>query len=276
MLEHSTFGLGLRREYMAEVRAGRCRAQWFEAITENFLDCGGAPRANLHAIRADYPLVLHGVSMSIGSVDPLDWAYLRSVAELCAEIEPAWISDHLCWTGCARLNTHDLLPLPYSEEALSHVVERVCQVQDFLKRQLVIENVSSYLTYACSTLHEWEFLRELVARADCRLLLDVNNVYVSARNHGFDAYAYIEALPAERVQQFHLAGHRDYGTHVVDTHDSPICAEVWALYRHAVGCCGVRATLIERDDNFPPLNELEAELDRARAAAARATSACAA
>jgi uncharacterized protein (UPF0276 family) len=214
--------------------------------------------------------------MSIGSVDPLDWAYLRSVAELCAEIEPAWISDHLCWTGCARLNTHDLLPLPYSEEALSHVVERVCQVQDFLKRQLVIENVSSYLTYACSTLHEWDFLRELVARADCRLLLDVNNVYVSARNHGFDAYAYIEALPAERVQQFHLAGHRDYGTHVVDTHDSPICAEVWALYRHAVGCCGVRATLIERDDNFPPLNELEAELDRARAAAARATSACAA
>jgi hypothetical protein len=203
--------------------------------------------------------------MSIGSTAPLDHEYLRQVKALAAQLEPAWISDHLCWTGVAGRNTHDLLPLPYTEEALAHVVERVRAVQELLGRRILLENVSSYVAFRDSQLTEWEFLGEVAARADCLILLDVNNIYVSAVNHGFDALEYLNAIAPERVQQIHLAGHEDHGSYLVDTHDHPVCDPVWQLYAAAVRRCGAVSTMIERDDHIPPLAELTAELERARA-----------
>jgi hypothetical protein len=261
------FGLGLRPVHYQDVLDGAPAVDWFEVITENYLVGGGRPLYFLDAVRERYPVVMHGVSLSIGSTAPLDLNYLGRVSELAARCEPEWISDHLCWTGVGGTNLHDLMPLPYTEEALAHVAPRIQRVQDLLKRVLVLENVSSYVSYTSSAMSEWAFLTELTRRTGCRLLLDVNNVYVSGRNHGFDAREFLDGLPVEAVQQFHLAGHLDLGTHVIDTHDAPVRDEVWELYDHALRRFGSVSTLLERDDNIPPLEELVAELARARSVA---------
>jgi len=237
---------------------------WFEIISENYLVPGGKPIHYLECIRARYPLVMHGVSLSIGSHDPLDREYLRQLKALSDRIEPAWLSDHLCWTGVGGVNAHDLLPLPYTEEAISHVVARLGEVQDFLGRRILIENVSSYVTYPESEMTEWEFLREIIERTDCRILLDINNIYVSSFNHEFNPSTYLDSIPVDRVWQFHLAGHRNHGDYIIDTHDEPVIDPVWELYAQAVRRFGRVSTMIERDDNIPPLAELVAELDHAR------------
>lgn len=260
----SGFGLGLRREHYEEVLRERARVDWFEIITENFLVAGGRPLHNLERIRADYPMVMHGVSLSIGSTAPLNRRYLRQVRDLAARIDAGWISDHLCWTGVDGTNLHDLMPLPYTEEAIRHVVKRVRQVQDFLGRRLVLENVSSYLQFRDSDMTEWEFISAIAEEADCELLLDVNNVYVSAVNHGFDPTTYLRGINPARVRQIHLAGHLNRGRYLIDTHDSPVPAAVWELYAMAVKRFGAVPTMIERDANIPPLAELVAELDTAR------------
>jgi uncharacterized protein (UPF0276 family) len=258
------FGLGLRTVHYEAILAERPAVDWFEIISENYLVPGGRPLDYLDRIRADYPMAMHGVSLSIGGDDPLDRDYLRRIAALAKRVEPAWISDHLCWTGVNGRNMHDLLPLPYDEATLDHVVSRIGQVQDALGRRLVMENVSSYVTYRQSTMPEWLFLSEVATRADCLILLDVNNIYVSAFNHDFDPLAYLDAIPAERVQQIHLAGHEDNGSHIIDTHDHPVIDPVWRLYGEAVRRCGSVSTMIERDDKIPPLGELVVELDQAR------------
>lgn len=264
------FGLGLRPVHYEAILGDSPAVDWFEALTENYLVPGGRPLHNLARVRERYPVVLHGVSLSIGSTSPLDREYLRALRELARQVEPAWISDHLCWTGVAGRNLHDLMPLPYTEEALRHVAARVREVQDFLGHRLVIENVSSYVTYASSTLSEWEFLSALAEATDCLLLLDVNNVYVSSINHEFDPGAFLDGIPLGRVQQMHLAGHQDHGTHLIDTHDHPIADPVWQLYRRAVERFGAVSTMIERDADIPPLGMLVEELDAARRAAAAA------
>jgi uncharacterized protein len=264
------FGLGLRVDHYEAILADNPRIDWFEALTENYLVPGGKPLDYLMRIRERYPMVLHGVSMSIGSTQPLDRNYLAQLKALAARIQPAWISDHLCWTGIAGRNMHDLLPLPYTEEALANVVERVRTVQDVLGRRILLENVSSYVTYRDSQLREWEFLREIAQRADCLLLLDVNNIYVSSVNHEFDPLEYLQAIPVDRVQQIHLAGHENHGDYLIDTHDHPVPDPVWELYDAAVRRLGSVSTMIERDDNIPPLEELCSELDAARQLAERA------
>jgi uncharacterized protein len=263
------FGLGLRVEHYEAILADHPPVDWFEALTENYLVPGGKPLRNLLAVRANYPLVMHGVSMSIGSTAPLDRDYLARVKALAARIEPKWISDHLCWTGVAGKNMHDLLPLPYTEEALAHVVERVRMVQDVLGRRILLENVSSYVTFRDSRLTEWEFLREVATAADCLILLDVNNIHVSAVNHEFPALEYLNAIPVDRVQQIHLAGHENHGDYLIDTHDHPVPDPVWALYAAAVRRFGSVSTMIERDANIPPLEELCEELAEARKVAER-------
>jgi uncharacterized protein (UPF0276 family) len=256
-------GIGLRPPHYAEVVQNRPAVDWFEVITENFMVAGGNPRQVLRQVRERYPIVLHGVSLSVGSVDPLDESYLKALVALAAETEPAWISDHLCWSSYGGHTGHDLWPLPFTEEALGHVVRRVQAVQERLR--ILIENVSSYLEFAHSTLPEWEFLSEVARRADCGLLLDVNNVFVSARNHGFEPAAFLAGIPVDRVKQVHLAGHRDEGTHLLDTHDHPVCDGVWNLYRAAVQRFGAVSTIIERDDDIPPLAEVIAESRQAAA-----------
>jgi len=260
-------GIGLRSEHFSEFLAGDVPVDWVEAISENFFLQGGRPRAVLEAVRQKMPVVLHGVSLSIGGPDPLDKQHLQRLGELARWVEPAWVSDHLCWGTHRGRYLHDLLPLPFTEESLAHVVARVGQVQDGLGRQILLENVSSYLTFSASTLTEWDFLAEVAARADCGILLDVNNVYVSARNHGFDAEAYLKGIPVDRVGQFHLAGYSDHGTHLLDTHDGPVTDPVWALYRDAVRRFGPVTTLIEWDEAIPPLPRLLEESARARAVA---------
>jgi hypothetical protein len=237
---------------------------WLEILSENYLVPGGKPLHYLQRIRAHYPVVMHGVSLSIGSTDPLNLDYLRQLKSLAQNIQPEWISDHLCWTGMDALNLHDLLPLPYTEETVRHVIGRVSQVQDFLGRQILLENVSSYLSYKTSEMTEWEFISAIAEGADCLILLDINNIFVSAFNQSFDPLEYIDRVPAERVRQFHLAGHRDLGDHRIDTHDEPIIEPVWELYAAAVQRFGAVSTMIERDDNIPPLKGLIGELDRAR------------
>jgi uncharacterized protein len=263
------FGLGLRVDHYEAILADNPPVDWFEVLTENYLVPGGKPLDYLMRIRERYPMVMHGVSMSIGSTQPLDRNYLSQVRALAARVEPQWISDHLCWTGIAGRNMHDLLPLPYTEEALANVVERVRTVQDILGRRILLENVSSYVTYRDSQVTEWEFLSEIARRADCLILLDVNNIYVSSVNHEFDPLDYLNAIPADRVQQIHLAGHENHGDYLIDTHDHPVPDPVWELYGAAVRCFGSVATMIERDANIPPLEELCAELDAARQLAER-------
>ncbi|HEY3785635.1 MAG TPA: DUF692 domain-containing protein [Steroidobacteraceae bacterium] len=263
------FGLGLRVDHYEAVLADRPPVDWFEVLTENYLVPGGKPLDYLMRVRERYPVAMHGVSLSIGSSAPLDRDYLAKIKALAARLEPEWISDHLCWTGVAGQNMHDLLPLPYTEEALSNVVQRVRTVQDILGRRILLENVSSYVTYRDSQLTEWEFLREIAERADCLILLDVNNIYVSSVNHEFAPLDYVNAIPVERVQQFHLAGHENHGDYLVDTHDHPVADPVWELYGAAVRRFGNVSTMIERDANIPPLHELCAELGAARTLAER-------
>jgi len=258
------FGLGLRTDHFQDVLKQKPKVDWFEVTSENFFVAGGKPKHYLHAIREHYPMVMHGVSMSIGSTDALNEEYLKNLKTLANDLQPEWISDHLCWTGVNQHNSHDLLPLPYNEEAIKHVVERVNKVQDYLGRQILLENVSSYITYTDSNMSEWEFLSEVARAADCYILLDINNIYVSARNHGFNPQDYIMAMDKKRIRQFHLAGHSDYGDYVIDTHDNNICDPVWDLYRLALQTFGPVSTMIERDDNIPPLTELIEELDIAR------------
>ncbi len=258
------FGLGLRKEHYEAVLTERPAVDWFEILSENYLVDGGKPLHYLDRIRRDYPMAMHGVSLSIGSTDPLDRRYLERLKRLIDRLQPLWVSDHLCWTGAGGVNLHDLLPLPYTGEALSHVVSRLEQVQDFLGRRILLENVSSYMHYPHSEMPEWAFLAEVAEKADCLILLDINNIYVSARNHGFDPVAYLRAIPPERVWQFHLAGHTDDGEWVIDTHDHPVRMEVWDLYREAAGRFGPVATMIERDDRIPPLADLLCELEQAR------------
>lgn len=268
------FGLGLRpQHYEALLGEHRGRVAWLEALTDNYLVPGGRPLHFLDRLRAHYPVVLHGVSLSIGSTDPLDLDYVHSVKALAARVEPSWISDHLCWTGVNGVNLHDLMPLPFTEETVRHVVSRVHAVQDILGRRLVLENVSTYVSFAADEMTEWEFLREIAQRADCKLLLDVNNVYVSSINHGFDPLAYLRGVPVDRVQQFHLAGHSNQGDYLIDTHDEPVCEEVWQLYGAAVARFGAVSTMIERDDKIPELPVLLAELDHARSIALSAAEA---
>jgi uncharacterized protein (UPF0276 family) len=252
-------GLGLRQEHYRHVVDTRPNVGWFEVISENFMVAGGNPRRVLEAVRRDYPVVLHGVSMSIASTDPLDERYLADLAALARDVEPAWISDHLCWGTAHGINAHDLLPVPYTEEALAHVVRRVEAVQERLGRRILLENPSSYMRFRDADMEEHEFLAELAQRADCGLLLDVNNLYVSAHNHGFHAHDFLRGIPVGRVGQFHLAGHSDHGTHLLDTHDHPVCGPVWDLYRAALERFGPVATLIERDDDIPPLAQVVAE-----------------
>jgi uncharacterized protein len=258
------FGLGLRPPHYEAILHEPHAIDWLEIITENYLVPGGKALDYLTKIRARFPVVMHGVSLSIGSTDQLDRDYLAAVKALADRIEPGWISDHLCWTGVDGRNVHDLLPLPYTEEALTVVVERIMQVQEALGRQILLENVSSYLAFTASTLSEWDFLREVAQRADCAILLDINNIYVSSVNHGFDPTLYLKAMPKSRVRQFHLAGHSNMGNHLIDTHDRPIIAPVWDLYREAVRLFGAVPTMIERDDNIPELSVLVAELQTAR------------
>ena len=258
------FGLGLRTAHYEEILAGRCAVDWFELLSENYLVAGGKPLHYLDRIRADYPVVMHGVSLSIGSADALDFDYLGTLKALAERVNPQWISDHLCWTGVGGKNTHDLLPMPYTEEAVRHIASRVEAVQEFLGRRILLENVSSYVGYRESELTEWGFLAEIARRADCLILLDVNNIYVSAFNHGFDAEQYLAGVPAERVQQIHLAGHSHCGDHIIDAHDADVVDPVWDLYAKAIQRLGPVSTMIERDDHIPPFADLVAELDRAR------------
>ncbi len=258
------YGVGLRRQHYSHVLEIRPRVDWFEVISENFMVAGGRALEVLEAVRANYPIVMHGVSMSIGSTDPPNRAYLRELRDLARRFEPAWISDHLCWTGVGGRNLHDLLPLPYTEEVIRHVVARLRQVQDALERPILIENVSSYMTFADSTMTEWEFISAIASEADCGILLDINNIFVSAFNHRFDANEYIDAVPAERVVQYHLAGHSDHGTYLLDTHDHPVRDEVWALYERAARRFGKVSALVEWDDNIPEFAELAQTADRAR------------
>jgi len=258
-------GIGLRSAHFGEILAGWPDVDWFEVLSENYLDTGGRPLYVLDRVAERYPVALHGVSLSIGSTDPLDREYLAKLEALAARTRAHWVSDHLCWTGVMGRNSHDLLPMPYSEEALRHTVSRVRQVQEILERPLVLENPSSYVEFGASTMPEWEFLARLAQEADCGLLLDVNNVYVSAFNHGFDACAYIDAIPADRVVQYHVAGHTNKGTHILDTHSDRALPEVWELYRRAWQRTGPVATLYEWDEDIPPLAEVVAEARKALA-----------
>ncbi|HEV2333284.1 MAG TPA: DUF692 domain-containing protein [Gammaproteobacteria bacterium] len=258
------FGLGLRTEHYEAMLAERPEVDWLEILSENYMVDGGKPLHFLDRFRDLYPLVMHGVSLSIGSGDALDLDYLKRLKALAARVDPRWISDHLCWTGIAGKNLHDLMPLPYTEEAVRHVASRVRQVQDTLGRQILLENVSSYVTYTQSAMSEWEFLSAVCEAADCHILLDINNIYVSSHNHGFDPRDYLKGVPAARVRQFHLAGHSHNGDIIVDTHDQPIIPDVWSLYAEAVRRFGAVSTMIERDANIPPLAELLAELDAAK------------
>lgn len=265
------FGLGLRPPHFEDLLAGPATAvDWLEINSENFMVAGGKPRRYLEAFRQRWPIVMHGVSLDIGGSDPLDVHYLRALARLAHEIEPAWVSDHLCWTGIDGLNSHDLLPLPCSEEALAHVAARVQQVQERLRRPLVLENLSSYVRFAESTMPEWEFLAELTRRTGCKLLLDLNNIVVGARNHGFAAADFLAGIPPGAVWQIHLAGHGDYGDIAIDTHDHAVPEAVWTLYADAIARLGPVSSMIERDDHIPPLPELLLELQRARDAHAAA------
>lgn len=256
-------GLGLRNLHFETILSGDPQDVWFEAISENFMDSGGRPRAVIRAVAERYPLALHGVSLSIGSTDPLDFAYLASLKRLADEVRPAWVSDHLCWTGVNGHNSHDLLPMPLTDESLAHVAARVRQVQDVLERPLILENPSSYVRFAHSTMDEPDFLRALAEETGCGLLLDVNNVFVSCFNAGTDPVGYLDAFPCDRVVQMHLAGHQDMGSHVIDTHDRAVRPEVWELFRLAWTRTGGASTLLEWDDHIPGFDDCLAELRKA-------------
>jgi uncharacterized protein (UPF0276 family) len=263
------FGLGLRSEHYEIATEGRAEVSWFEVVSENYMRDGGRPLAILEKVREHYPLFFHGVSLSLGSADSLDLDYLKKLKKLIRNFQPALVSDHCCWTRVEGENLHDLMPLPFTQEAVNLLVEKVQQVQDYLGRRIAIENVSSYLTYRHSEMTEWEFLKEVSEKSDCGLLLDVNNVYVSSVNHSFDPMTYIKGIPSERVAQIHLAGHSVQFTeagqrYLIDTHDAPVCEEVWSLYEKTVFHLGLVSTMVERDAEIPEYSVLEAEMKRAR------------
>jgi hypothetical protein len=258
-------GIGLRTVHFAHILANKPEVDWFEILSENFMETGGRPMHVLDQIVERYPVALHGVSMGIGNTDPLNLDYLAKLKVLATRARAHWVSDHLCWTGIMGRNTHDLLPMPYTEEALEHTIARVKQVSEILERPLVLENPSSYVEFAASTLTEWAFLTALAEEADCGLLLDVNNVYVSSFNHGFDANAYIDAIPADRVVQYHLAGHTNKGTHIIDTHSDHAIEPVWELFKRAWARTGPVSTLYEWDENIPDFEVLHAEALKAKA-----------
>jgi uncharacterized protein len=258
------FGLGLRSQHYDYVLENLPAVDWFELITENYLAPGGRPRANLRKIREHYPVVLHGLSFNIGSNEPPDLHYLQQLKALIRDVQPEWVSDHICWTGLHGRTSHDLLPIAYNQQTLNEVVTKVSQIQDLLQQSVVLENPSVYLQFKSADMSESDFINDLCARSGCRLLLDVNNVYVSCFNLAQDAYAHISALKRDIVQQFHLAGHTHNGSHIVDTHDQPVSDPVWELYQHACRHFGPTATLLERDDQIPPMPELMAELELAR------------
>lgn len=262
--QHLGYGLGLRSVHYPHILQHTPDVDWFEIISENYMDSRGRPRYVLDQIAERYPIVMHGVSMSIGSSDPLDLDYLRKLKALADGVKARWVSDHVCWTGIAGLNTHDLLPMPYHEASLRHVVERVRTVQDILERPLVLENPSSYVGFTGSTMPEWEFLTRLCDSAGCELLLDVNNVYVSSVNHDFDPEEFLRSIPCDRVRQFHLAGHLDCGTHIIDTHDDHVVDRVWSLYRLAHELTGGAATLLEWDAKIPAFPVVHAEVLKAK------------
>lgn len=263
------FGCGLRTDhYSTFLESPPSAIDWIEVVAESYLDWSDGRRLRaldtLLKIRQNFPVVLHGVSLSLGSTDPLDMEHLKRVKELFHRVDASWFSDHLCWTGVDGQNMHDLLPLPYTEEAIQIVSDNISRTQDFLGRRILIENVSSYLSYQSSQMPEWEFIRAILQRSGCGLLLDINNIYVSHRNHGFDALAYLNAIPRSAVGQIHLAGHTDQGTYVVDTHDEPVCDAVWDLYQDWTAANGPVTTMIEWDDKIPPWPRLEAEVQKAR------------
>jgi uncharacterized protein len=260
------FGLGMRTPHYLAYLAGEAPVDFVEVISENFMGDGGRPLYTIDRIRETYPVAMHGVSMSVGSADGLNPDYLSKLKKLAQRVQPLWVSDHLCWTGIDGFNSHDLLPLPYTEEALSIAVKNINHAQDFLERPMLIENPSSYLTFADDAMTEWAFLSELTARTGCYLLLDINNIYVSGTNHGFDPKVYLDAIPADRVRQIHLAGHSNGRDGLlIDTHDQPVPDPVWSLYAQVIDRFGDVAVMIERDDDIPPLEDLLAELDMARA-----------
>lgn len=267
------FGLGLRTEHYQHVIEHKPNVDWFEILTENYMVPGGKPLHNLDVIRADYEMVMHGVSLSIGSTDPLNKRYLKELKKLIDRVQPHWISDHLCWTSVNGSNSHDLLPLPYNEETIQHIVGRIQQVQDYLGQQILMENLSSYVTYNESEMTEWAFFNEIAKRSDCHILLDINNIFVSAHNHHFDPIDYIKGMDSERIMQFHLAGHSYSGDMIIDTHDHDVCDPVWALYAEALKQYGAVSTMIERDDNIPEFSELRQELGIAEQIAQQTLSA---
>jgi uncharacterized protein len=267
------FGLGLRPPHFNEFLERGGLVDFVEVISENFLVPGGRPLHVLDRVRECYPVAMHGVSLSIGSADGVKPDYLRRLKTLADRVDPLWVSDHLCWTGVDGFNSHDLLPLPYTEEAMDLVCANIARVQDVLERPLLLENASTYLTFADDQMTEWEFIAQMCRRTGCYLLLDVNNIYVSGTNHGFDPDAYLAGIPADRVRQMHLAGHSKGRDLLIDTHDEPVPDPVWALYEKACRRFGSLATMIERDDNIPPLSELLAELQVARRKAAARTHA---
>jgi uncharacterized protein (UPF0276 family) len=258
-------GIGLRSVHFGHILSQWPKVDWFEVLSENYMDTGGRPLHVLERIAERYPVALHGVSLGIGNTDPLDRDYLLKLKALADRVRAHWVSDHLCWTGVLGKNSHDLLPMPYTEEALRHTVERVRQVSETLERPLVLENPSSYVEFAASSMSEWEFLARLAERADCGLLLDVNNVYVSSFNHGFDPRRYVDAIPADRVVQYHVAGHTNKGTHIIDTHSDHAIPEVWELYRRAWQRTGPVATLYEWDESIPPFEVVHDEALKALA-----------
>jgi uncharacterized protein (UPF0276 family) len=262
-----SFGLGLRTQHYHDFLNTQQPVDWLEILSDNYMVDGGKPLMMLDKIRERYPMVMHGVSLSIGSVNGINKDYLKKLKALEHRVQPMWVSDHLCWTGAHGRQMHDLLPLPFTQEALTVITRNIHQVQDALQRPLVLENVSSYLEFESSEMKEWEFLSALCRATDCKLLLDINNIYVSAFNHGFSANDYLQGVPADSIAQFHLAGHQNNGDHLIDTHDHPVCDGVWELYREALEHFGFIPTMIERDDNIPPLEDLLSELNVARSIA---------
>jgi len=258
------YGLGLRTEHFDEILKHQPQVDWFEIISENFIDTEGYPKFVIQKIAEQYPIVMHGVSLSIGSTDPINFDYLKKIKKLATKIDAKWVSDHLCWTGILSKNAHDLLPLPLTEESLKHVVNRIKQVQDFLERPLVLENPSSYVQFQEDSFTEYEFISEMANASDCRLLLDLNNVYVSSFNHNYEALTYIKSLPLDKVVQFHLAGHTNKGTHIIDTHDNHVVDDVWDLYKETIQYTGQVSTLLEWDANIPDLTVLQAEVLKAK------------
>jgi uncharacterized protein (UPF0276 family) len=261
------FGIGLREHHVTAVLRDDPCLDWLEIISEDYMIAGGPRLRLLDRVRERYPIVMHGVSLSIASTDEPDRNYLTALKALADRLQPRWISDHLCWTGVHGRNLHELLPIPYTMEALDHVVDRVHHVQDFLGRELTLENVSSYVGYNRSVMTEWEFIAELTRRTGCWLLLDIGNVYINAFNHGYDPCVFLRGIPVDRVIQFHLAGHSDMGSHLIDTHDQPVCEDVWEFYAEALRRFGPISTMIERDDSATSLSEVLAEVERSRSIA---------